>query len=130
MYLKTPDPRNRLTDPISSMRALGGKRHPGSRGTADSGSSFKANDFILWYYLGMKVAISVPDDLFVSAETVGKRLGLTRSRLYATALAEFIAKHRGRKVTDQLNRVYSTEDSRMESGLRQLQSESIRDDAW
>jgi hypothetical protein len=78
----------------------------------------------------MKVAISIPDDLFASGETVGKRLGLNRSRLYAAALADFVAKHKGRKVTDQLNRVYGSEDSRMEPGLRRLQSESMRDEMW
>jgi metal-responsive CopG/Arc/MetJ family transcriptional regulator len=41
----------------------------------------------------MKVAVSIPEDLFDSAETLGKRLGVSRSRLYASALAEFLAKH-------------------------------------
>ena len=45
----------------------------------------------------MKIALSIPDELFESGETLGKRLGVSRSRLYATALAEFVAKHRGRK---------------------------------
>lgn len=46
-----------------------------------------------------------PEELFESAESLGKRLRVSRSRLYATALAEFLAKHQGRKVTDRLNRV-------------------------
>ena len=45
----------------------------------------------------MKVALSIPDELFATAETVAKRLGVSRSRLYATALAEFLSKHRDRK---------------------------------
>jgi len=44
----------------------------------------------------MKVALSIPDDLFESGESLSKRLGVSRSRLYATALAEFVAKNRGR----------------------------------
>ena len=39
----------------------------------------------------MKIALSIPDDLFESGETLSKRLGVSRSRLYATALAEFVA---------------------------------------
>jgi len=78
----------------------------------------------------MKVALSIPDELFESAETVGKRLGVSRSRLYATALAEFLAKHRGRKVTDRLNTVYGTEDSRVEPTVRRLQRRSLERDAW
>jgi hypothetical protein len=78
----------------------------------------------------MKVAISVPDDLFDSAESLGKRLGVSRSRLYATALAEFLAKHKGRRITAQLDRVYAEEDSRIEKPLRRLQVRSIGRDSW
>ena len=78
----------------------------------------------------MKVALSIPDELFETAETVGKRLGVSRSRLYATALAEFLSKHRGKRVTDRLNAVYGTEESRVDSAVRQLQRRSLERDAW
>ena len=78
----------------------------------------------------MKVALSIPDDLFHTAETVSKRLGVSRSRLYATALAEFVAKHRGRKVTDRLNTIYGVEESRVEPGVRRLQRRSLERDSW
>jgi hypothetical protein len=87
-------------------------------------------DFILWYYYGMKVALSIPDELFESAETLVKRMGVSRSRLYAAALADYLAKHRGRKVTNQLNAVYSTEESRLEPPVRRLQRRSVERDAW
>ncbi len=80
--------------------------------------------------MGMKTAVSIPDDLFASAETLGKRLGVSRSRLYATALAEFIAKHRGRKVTEQLDAVYERADSRLDPALRRLQARSLQRNAW
>ena len=78
----------------------------------------------------MKIAVSVPDDLFESAETLAKRLGVSRSRLYATALADFLAKHRGAKITDQLNSVYGSEESRVEPRVRRLQRRSLERDAW
>ena len=78
----------------------------------------------------MKIALSIPDDLFESAETLGKRLGLSRSRLYATAMADFVAKHRGRKVTDQLNAVYSTQESRLDPAARGVQRRSLERDTW
>lgn len=78
----------------------------------------------------MKVALSIPDELFESAETVGKRLRISRSRLYATALADFLAKHRGRKVTERLNAVYANADSRLEPGVKRLQRRSLERDAW
>lgn len=78
----------------------------------------------------MKIAVSIPDDLFASAEGLGKRLGVSRSRLYATALAEFLAKHQGRKTTARLNRIYGAEDSRIEEPLRRLQSRSVAEEPW
>lgn len=73
----------------------------------------------------MKVALSIPDELFESAETLTKRLGVSRSRLYATALAEFVAKSRGRKITERLNAVYESEESRLPPAVRRLQSRSL-----
>ena len=78
----------------------------------------------------MKVALSIPDDLFESAETLSKRLGVSRSRLYATALADFVAKHRGRKVSEALDRVYGIEDSRLDSRVRRVQRRSIERNTW
>ncbi len=73
----------------------------------------------------MKVALSIPDELFESAETLIKRLGVSRSRLYATALAEFVAKNRGRKITERLNAVYASEESRLPPAVRRLQKRSL-----
>lgn len=86
--------------------------------------------FILWYYYSMKVALSIPDDLFETAESVCKRLGVSRSRLYATALAEFLAKHRGRKITERLDAVYVSENSRLDSATRRAQKRSLTTDSW
>jgi len=78
----------------------------------------------------MKIALSIPDDVFESAESLGKRLGVSRSRLYATALAEFVAKHRGRKITERLNTVYTTEKSGIDATTRRLQHRSINRESW
>jgi metal-responsive CopG/Arc/MetJ family transcriptional regulator len=78
----------------------------------------------------MKIALSIPDELFESGETLSKRLGVSRSRLYATALSELVAKHRGRKVTERLNAVYRAEDSRLPRSVRRLQSRSLPRDTW
>jgi len=78
----------------------------------------------------MKVALSIPDELFDSAETLGKRLGVSRSRLYATALADFVAKHESRKVTERLNAVHAAEDSRLDRRIRRVQARSLPRDSW
>ena len=78
----------------------------------------------------MKIALSIPDELFESAEALGKRLGVSRSRLYATALADFVAKHQSRKVTARLDAVYAAEDSRLDARTRRLQARSLPPDSW
>lgn len=78
----------------------------------------------------MKIAVSIPDDLFDAGESLGKRLGVSRSRLYATAVAEFVAKHRAGKVTERLNAVYDTEDSGVDAATRRLQRRSIERESW
>jgi metal-responsive CopG/Arc/MetJ family transcriptional regulator len=78
----------------------------------------------------MKLALSIPDDLFAAAETLSKRLGVSRSRLYATALEDFVAKHQAKKVTERLNALYASEDSRVDQGTRRLQARSLRKASW
>ena len=41
----------------------------------------------------MKTAISIPDDLFREVEACSRRLKLSRSRLFAAAAREFLARH-------------------------------------
>ena len=65
-----------------------------------------------------------------TAENLSKRLGLTRSRLYATALADYVAKHRGRKTTDRLNAVYADQPSSVDAPVRRAQRRSIEPDRW
>ena len=87
-------------------------------------------DFIPWYDSGMKVALSIPDDLFESAESLVKRLGVTRSRLYTTALADYVARHRGSRTTERLNAVYAAEEARLDPVLRRAQRRALDPGAW
>jgi metal-responsive CopG/Arc/MetJ family transcriptional regulator len=78
----------------------------------------------------MKIALSIPDELFETAETIGKRLGVSRSRLYATALEDFVAKHQAKKVTERLNAVYAAQESRLDRATRRLQARSVDKNPW
>ncbi len=78
----------------------------------------------------MKTAISLPDELFQSADALAERLGVSRSQLFATALAEYLAKHQSQKVTDRLNSVYATETSAVDPTIRRAQRRSLAKDAW
>ncbi len=78
----------------------------------------------------MKIALSIPDELFDSAEALSKRLRVSRSRLYATALEDFVAKHQAKKPTERLNAVYPSHDSRVDRGTRRLQARSLAQSQW
>lgn len=53
----------------------------------------------------MKIAVSVPDDVFQQAERLARRTDTSRSALYARALAEYVARHAPDQVTDAINQV-------------------------
>ena len=78
----------------------------------------------------MKTAISLPDDLFRSADTLAQRLGMSRSQLYATAVAEYLAKHRDEDVTARLNDVFADEPSGIDPALRSAQARSLSSAEW
>ena len=60
----------------------------------------------------MKVAISLPDELFSGADRLARRLRKTRSELYRDALREYIERHDADAVTEALDRVASEVDDR------------------
>ncbi len=53
----------------------------------------------------MKVAVSIPDDIFADAEILTRQLGTSRSEVYARALAAFVDDHVPDKVTQAINDV-------------------------
>jgi len=83
-----------------------------------------------WYTSGMKTAISLPDDLFASADALARRLGMSRSGLIAAALAEFVAKHRTSKISERLDAVYGAEDSGLDPALARAQRRAIGRSDW
>ena len=57
------------------------------------------------YTTSMKTAVSLPDDVFQAAERHARKTRKSRSRLYAEALAEYLARHGDDAVTDAMNGV-------------------------
>lgn len=78
----------------------------------------------------MKTAVSIPDDLFESAEGLARRLGTTRSELYAKALRDYLREHRGEGITERLDEVYGAEDSSLDPVMAALQERSLSEDEW
>ena len=78
----------------------------------------------------MKIGISIPDEVFASADKLAGTLGLSRSELYATAVAEFLAKHRAGDVTARLNAVYAQQPSVLNKRVRRAQARTVRGSEW
>lgn len=55
------------------------------------------------YTHGVKTAVSIPDQLFADAEAAARRLGVSRSKLYARALEQFLAQQETDSVTARLD---------------------------
>ena len=61
----------------------------------------------------MTTSISLPAHIFSAADNLAKTLDISRSELYRCALAEYLAKHGYRGVTEQLNEVHGTRPRRL-----------------
>ena len=80
--------------------------------------------------LPMKVAISVPDPVFKAAERVSKRMHMSRSRMYAQAVAAYVKQHSGEEITEQLNKVYAETSSKLDPALEHASLEVLRRESW
>ena len=80
----------------------------------------------------MKTAISIPDPVFKAAEKLAKRLGKSRSSLYAEAVSSYINEHQKEGITQALNDIYTKNDeaSRLSSDLVELQFQSVSEETW
>lgn len=59
----------------------------------------------LSHTLGMKAAVSIPDEVFEQADRLAEAMKTSRSELYSRALKEFLARHAPDAVTDAMNSV-------------------------
>jgi predicted transcriptional regulator len=73
----------------------------------------------------MKTAVSLPDDVFTSAERLAKRLKISRSQLYGRALGEYVARHAPDVVTEALDRVCANLEAREENEFAMAASRRI-----
>ena len=78
----------------------------------------------------MKTAISLPDDLFRLAEATARRLRVSRSELYAKALAEYLTRQTESAITERLNDVYSQSPAKVDSALNRAQLRTLEKDNW
>ncbi|MDR3301644.1 MAG: ChpI protein [Spirochaetaceae bacterium] len=82
----------------------------------------------------MKMAISLPDQIYFEAEETAQIMGIPRSKLYLNALIEYLQKNNRKKITEKLNEVYNDDYYKEFEPISKAGLESIREttknDAW
>jgi predicted DNA-binding protein len=80
----------------------------------------------------MKTAISIPDPLFQAADQLARRLGKSRSQLFAEALRAYLERHSDEAITRQINEIVDADPDAagLDPGLDALQLETLRKVEW
>jgi metal-responsive CopG/Arc/MetJ family transcriptional regulator len=78
----------------------------------------------------MKTAISIPDEIYQSADQLAKKLGMSRSELYSKAVANYINAHKNEAVTKALDQIYAKEKSEIDPVINVMQLRSLPKEAW
>lgn len=65
----------------------------------------------------MKTAISIDDGILQEADETARRMGLSRSRLFAIAVSDFLQRRRQEQMLLRLNEVYSNQGEPSEESL-------------
>jgi len=79
----------------------------------------------------MKTAISIEDEILREADETARRMGLSRSRLFALAVGDFLKRHRQEQMLVRLNEVYASEpqraDERLLKGIKTKAGRTIKE---
>ena len=78
----------------------------------------------------MKTAVSIPDPIFRAANSLAKRLGMSRSELFTKAVEAYIEAHKHTGLIEALDSVYTEESSALDQPLAQMQWSSLPKDDW
>lgn len=82
------------------------------------------------YTSGMKTAISLPEKVFREAERFARRVRKTRSRLYAEAIAEYLARHAPDDITESMNKVCDQIGVANDTFLAKASRRLLAQEAW
>ena len=78
----------------------------------------------------MKSDISIPNPVFVAAENLAKKMGVSLSELYNAALNAYVTEHQKENITEALDQVYIDEPSTLEPELVKMQVVSLEGEEW
>jgi metal-responsive CopG/Arc/MetJ family transcriptional regulator len=78
----------------------------------------------------MKVAVSIPDEVFAETEALAKQLNASRSEVYSRALSEFLGRHAPDRVTEQMNEVIAAVGEQTDRFSRRAAQRVFRRVEW
>jgi metal-responsive CopG/Arc/MetJ family transcriptional regulator len=78
----------------------------------------------------MKVAVSIPDEIFAETEHLAKHLNASRSELYSRALGEFLGRHAPDRVTEAMNEVIAALGDTSDAFSRRAARRVLRKVEW
>ena len=78
----------------------------------------------------MKIAVSVPDDVFEEAERLVRRTKRSRSEVYSRALAEYVARHAPDRVTEAMDRAVAEISEPAEQFVRTAARRILKRSDW
>ncbi len=80
--------------------------------------------------MGMKLAISIPDPLAQAVDALAKHRRLPRSRIIASAIADYLARQAPSKVTERLDAVYALDRDSLDSDILATGCRLLRESEW
>jgi metal-responsive CopG/Arc/MetJ family transcriptional regulator len=82
----------------------------------------------------VKTAISLDASLFEEAECAAREMQMSRSRLYALALRDYLRRRENRRIIEELNEVYAEEPTEEDKaylrGMRKLYAKTLEPEEW
>ena len=78
----------------------------------------------------MKTAISIPNNIFEQAESLARKLKVSRSELYTEAIKIYLKENHAEDVTATLNGIYESADSNLNNDLLNAQTASLPKEEW
>ena len=82
----------------------------------------------------VKTAVSIEESLFREAESLAENMNVSRSKLFAAAISEFISKYRNQQLLSEINAAYDDapdkqEKNRLEA-MRGKQRQLLLAEPW
>lgn len=78
----------------------------------------------------MKIAVSVPQDVFERAEALARREGRSRSDVYSSAVREYVARHAPDEVAEALDRVAAEVGSERDTFVAVASRRTLASSEW